>query len=131
MQNSIQLHDIKPLVEVQEYSLYYFLALVAIALVIVLGALYLGIKWFKHRNRFSLRKEHYKKLNEIDFKDPKKSAYALTHYGATFKDDSQRHTEMYANLLERLEPYKYKKDVPPLEDEVISYIELYRGMIDV
>jgi hypothetical protein len=133
MQNNydIPLHDIKPLLEVQEYSLYYFIVVSVVALVIFLGLLYLVLRWLKMRNAFNIRKEHYKLLNNIDFSDAKRSAYDVTFYGATFKDDSPRHNEMYKNLTQRLEQYKYKKDVDEMEDEVKSYIDLYKGMIDV
>ena len=133
MQNNydIPLHDIKPLIEVQEYSLYYLIVMSTIALLIFVGLLYLVMKWLKRRNAFNIRKEHYKLLNTIDFQDAKRSAYDVTYYGATFKDDSPRHTEMYKNLTQRLEQYKYKKDVDEMEDEVKAYINLYKEMIDV
>jgi len=127
----IQLHDIKPLMEVQEYSLYYFIVLSVLALLFVVGVVYLLIKWFQKRNSFNIRKEHYKLLNNIDFQNAKQSAYDITLFGATFKDDSPRHLEMYKNLTQRLEEYKYKKSVEPLDKEVLGYIDLYKGMIDV
>jgi hypothetical protein len=128
---NIPLHDIKPLVEVQEYSLYYLIGVSVIGLLIFAGLLYLVLRWLKHRNAFNIRKEHYKLLHALDFSDPKKAAYDVTFYGATFKDDGQRYSEMYKNLVERLEQYKYKKNVDNLDEEVMAYIDLYRGMIDV
>ncbi len=127
----IPLHDIKPLVEVQEYSLLYLIGVSVIALVIFAGSLYLILRWLKHRNAFNIRKEHYKLLEALDLSDAKKAAYDVTFYGATFKDDSPRHTEMYKNLVDRLEQYKYKKDVENLDSEVLGYIDLYKGMLDV
>jgi hypothetical protein len=38
---------------------------------------------------------------------------------------------MYENLINRLEVYKYKKDVDAYDGEIIGYIELYKEMIDV
>ena len=63
--------------------------------------------------------------------DTKKSAYAISSYGFTFKDDSQRHSEMYKNLSDRLESYKYKKNVEKFDSETLGYIDLYKGMLDV
>ena len=132
MQNyDIPLHDIKPLVEVVEYSLYYLSALVIVGSILLFGTLYLLYKWMKRRNRFNIRKEHIKLINELDFKDTKKSAYLITSYGLTFKDDSPRHTQMYTNLTDRLDEYKYKKEVREFDSEVMGYIELYKGMLDV
>ncbi len=127
----IPIHDIKPLIEIHEYSFYYFLGVSAIVVVVLMGLLYLLFKWFKNRNRFNLRKEHFKLLNAVDFSKSKSAAYAITLYGATFKDDSQRHHHAYSNLVEKLEQYKYKKEVASIDDETIHYMNLYRGMIDV
>ena len=127
----IPLHDIKPIVEIEEYSLYYFLGISFFVFVLVLSVAYLIYKWLKKRNSFNIRKEHLKLLNSLNLNNAKESAYAVTFYGATFKDDSQRHKEMYENLLRRLDTYKYKKEVNSFDSEVIGYIELYKEMIDV
>ena len=130
-QIEIPLHDIKPLVEIQEYSFYYLMALIAVGVVLFLGAGYLLFKFFKERKKFNLRKEYYKKFKAVNFKDAKKAAYELTKYGAVFKDDDERHLKAYENMLERLEKYKYKKDVEPFDGDTKHFIELYEAMIDV
>ena len=127
----IPIHDIKPLVEIQDYSFYYFLALCIVGVLILLGVLYLVYHFYKHKHKFNIRKEHFKLLKKVNFKDAKKAAYDITYYGHTFKDDSPRHTKAYEDLLHRLEKYKYKKVVDKLDSETIHFIELYRGMIDV
>jgi len=132
MQNfDIPLHDIKPIIEVQEYSLYYLIGVIALGTFVLFGALFLLYKWYQKRNIFNIRVEHKKLINAIDFKETKKAAYAFTLYGLTFKDDSPRHTEMYRNLTQRLDEYKYKKDVELFDSEVLGYIELYKEMLDV
>ena len=70
-------------------------------------------------------------INNLDLNDSKNSAYAITNYGLTFKNDSDRHAEMYKNITNRLEAYKYKKKVDCFDDETLGFIELYKGMIDV
>ena len=127
----IPLHDIKPIVEVQEYSFYYFLGTVFLAIVALGLIAYLLYMYMKKRNAFNIRKEHFKLLNNLDLKDTKQSAYAITNYGLTFKDDSDRHEEMFNNITERLESYKYKKEVDKFDSEMLGFIELYKGMIDV
>lgn len=127
----IPLHDIKTIVEVEEYSFYYLLGISTIAVVVLLGVIYLAYKYFKNRNIYNERKEHFKILTTLDLSDTKKSAYAITLYGATFKDDGDRQKGMYQNLTDRLEIYKYKKSVDDFDKETLSYIELYKGMIDV
>ena len=129
--DDIKIRDIKPLLEVPDHSLYLFIVVIVVSLVL-LGALsYLALKWYKTKKRLNLRRETYQKLLHVDLSDPKKAAYEITKYGQFFKNDSQRNEEMYYNLIARLEKYKYKKDVQPFEYEERSYLELYKGMIDV
>lgn len=128
---TIPLHDIKPIVDVQEYSLYYLIATVIFAIVVTSVIIYLIYKWLQKRKTFSIRKEHFGLMNSLDLNDTKSSAYAITTYGYTFKDDSPGHQEMYENLTNRLEVYKYKKEVDKFDSEVLGYIEVYKGMIDV
>ncbi|MDD2790062.1 MAG: hypothetical protein PHU40_05280 [Sulfurimonas sp.] len=127
----IPLHDIKPILEVQEYSLYYFAAISTLLALLLLAFAYIMYKHFKAKQRFNLRAEHYQILKSLDLSDTKNAAYGITLYGLTFRDDSPRHTEMYQNIVERLQGYKYKKSVEAFEDEVLGYIDLYKGMIDV
>ena len=127
----IPLHDIKPLVEVQEYSFYYFLSTSFLALCLVLGAAYLIYRYIKKRNAYNIRRENIKSIKALNLKDTKKAAYGISFYGELFKDDSPRHREVFKNLTERLEPYKYKKVVESFDKETLEYIKLYREMLDV
>jgi len=129
--NEIPLHDIKPLLEIQDYSFYYFLAVVSVVSIIVLAVLYLLYRYFRGKKKFDIRKEHYKILQNINLKETKKAAYLLTQYGATFAEDSDRHQKTYKEMLDKLEKYKYKKSVDDFDRETLRVIELYKGMIDV
>ncbi|HIP55338.1 MAG TPA: hypothetical protein EYH11_07685, partial [Sulfurimonas autotrophica] len=129
--NEIPLHDIKPLVEIHEYSLYYFIAVSFVVTLIVVGFLYLLYRWMKNRKKYNKRAEHYKLLHAIDYSNAKKAAYDITFYGATFKDDSHRHQKAYEHMLEKLEKYKYKKSVEDFDADTLHAIELYKEMIDV
>jgi len=130
--NELKLHDIKPLVAIEDYSFYYFMVLSFVAVILLLGIIYLLLKWLKYRKKENLRKKHLEILRFIDLqKDPKKAAYMLTKYGATFKDDDARHKEMYENMLTKLEKYKYRKEVEPFDEETVSIVELYRDICDV
>jgi len=129
--NEIVLHDIKPLIEIQEYSFYYFVAIIAVGVIILLGALYILYRYMKNRNKFNIRKEHFKYLNAISLSNPKQDAYDITLYGATFAHDSERNAKAYEALVEHLEAYKYKKDVSDFDTETQHSFERYIGMLDV
>ncbi len=130
-QNSIPLHDIKPLIEIHEYSLYYFIGVCILVALILAGFIYLLYKWYKNKKIFNKRAHDFKMLHAIKYVNSKKAAYDLTLYGATFADDSQRHQKAYENMLEKLEQYKYKKDVENFDADTIHTIELFKEMIDV
>lgn len=129
--DEIKIRDIKPLLDVPDHSLYLFIGVVLLSLVLLGGLAYLAVKWIKAKNRLNLRKTMYQKLLHVDLSDSKKAAYEITKYGLYFKDDSPRNEEMYLNLISRIERYKYKKEVGAFEYEERSYFELYKGMIDV
>ncbi|SFV74709.1 hypothetical protein MNB_SM-3-1424 [hydrothermal vent metagenome] len=125
------IHDIKPLLEIKDYSFYYLLVIVIVFSFLFGSGVYLFIKWLKKEKKRNIKEEHLEILNHLDLEDTKKTAYAISKYGATFKDDSNRHLEMYNNLIARLQRYKYKKDVESFDEETLGYIEVYRGMCDV
>lgn len=127
----IPLHDIKPIVEVQEYSLYYLLGTITLGLIVLAIIIYLLYLWYKKRNAYNQRKEYLKLINELNLSDTKNTAYAISFYGSVFKDDSPRHQEMFRNIGERLELYKYKKSVEAFDEETLGYIDIYKGMLDV
>lgn len=127
----IPLHDIKPLIEIQEYSLYYFIVIVSIVSLIILGALYLLYKYFRDRKKYNKRKAHFAIITVLDLNDTKQTAYDLTAYGATFKNDTPGHLKQFELMVEKLENYKYKKSVEAFDEDTLRQIELYKGMLDV
>ncbi len=134
MQNQsldIPLHDIKPLVEVNDHSFILFVGLVIIGAIVIPGLAYLLFLFLKRRKKENTRKDAYALLRAVDFKDAKVSAYAITAYGLVFAEDSPQTQETYENLVNRLAPYKYKKEVESIDAECKSYYEIYVGMIDV
>ena len=127
----IPLHDIKPLIEIQEYSMYYLIALVITVFVVVLALIYFAYQYFTTRNKFNIKKEHLKLLKSLDMSDTKRVAYEVTQYGATFAGDNEQNERTYKNLVEELESYKYKKNVESFSKETKNSIENYIGMLDV
>jgi N-acetyl-anhydromuramyl-L-alanine amidase AmpD len=126
----IPLHDIKPLVEIQEYSMEYLIAINVVLIIIIMAFLYILFKWFQDKKKYNERKEHFKILENLDMNDTKNTAYKLTLYGYTFKDDTPRHQKAYNELFENLQRYKYKKEVESFDSETLHFIEIYQGMID-
>jgi len=127
----IPLHDIKPLVEVPDQSLYVFLALVATGLAVLGALLYLLWRHIKNKNAYNVRKAYFAELEAVSFDNAKEAAYAITKYGLLFADDSPSTREVYENLVSKLSAYKYRKTVPKIDEETKGYYQIYIEMIDV
>ncbi len=126
---NIPLNDIAPLVEIPDYSLYYFIAVVLIAVALSLALILALLKQIRKR-RVNLRKERFSALSSIDFSDPKRAAYTISELGRVFAFDNERTEKAYHNLFERLAPYKYAPKVEMIDEETIGYYRLYLEIID-
>lgn len=127
---NIPLNDIAPLVEIPDYSLYYFIAVVLIAVALSLALILALLKQIRKR-RVNLRKERFMALSTIDFSDPKRAAYTISEIGRVFAHDNERTEKAYHNLFERLAPYKYAPEVEMIDEETLGYYRLYLEIIDV
>jgi len=127
----IPLHDIKPLVEITDYTPYYMAAAAMVVLMLAAVVLYLLILRYREGRKRNRRRECMNGLEAVDLDDAKAAAYGITRLGRCFADDSPRLQEAYRNLSSRLEPYKFKKAVPPIDEETRAYYRIFLGMIDV
>lgn len=127
----INLHDIQPIVEVQEFSLWYLSGIVVAVALLLAFLLYKVWVWIQSRNKFNKRKADKISLETINIANTKEAAYAMGFYGAIFKDDTPRHSEIFEALQEHLEAYKYKKQVEAFDNETLHYYNIYKEMCDV
>ncbi len=118
-----QLRDIKGLVEVSDYSLYYLLGLIGIAvLVLVVIGLYL-YKKLTQKAPMTQKKLAMELLKKFEVHDAKQSAYEFSHLAQyAVKDDQRQQLEA---LLKELEPYKFKKEVPELDAQLKERLETF------
>jgi hypothetical protein len=126
----IPLHDIMPLVEVPEPSIYWFSALIVVVCVVFASGVIWFLKWKKSK-QITQRQLHYEALQNIDLKHPKESAYTISKEGYFFAHDNERTFNTYQNLFSRLEPYKYAPTVEKIDEETLGYYYLYLEIIDV
>lgn len=127
----IKINDIQPLMEVNEFSLYFLLGYIALAIIFFTGLTYIVYYFYKQRKKVNIRKEYKTTLESLNLDDTKKAAYLISSYGSFFKDDSSKHEETYANIMKRLSEYKYKKNVETFDDETLECIKIYKGMLNV
>ncbi len=125
-QNStMQLRDIKPLVEIPDMSVYLYWGLIVLAIIIIALLGYFFYTRIHFGKKEDLEKVYLEALNSIDWSSPKKAAYRATHYGRLLATDERRE-ELFSQLLPLLERYKYKKEIEKVDDATRKQFELYR-----
>jgi len=109
------LRDIKGFVDIPDNSLYIFIAILLI-LLLVIGLIIYHLRKPKRRKREKLTKKQlaFKNLLDINFDDTKDAVYT---FSTSIQILDQKN--LAKKLLEELKLYKYKKDTPPLKDEHI------------
>ncbi|WP_457595874.1 hypothetical protein [Hydrogenimonas sp.] len=124
---ALPIRDIKPLLPIPDLSLYMLVGLVVAGLlVMVAGGIFLWKRWQVNRRR-DPRLQWLERLERIDYGDPKKAAYIMTRYGRLLAKE-KRQKEIMEQLLPRLERYKYKREVPPLDEETKRFMHLFIEM---
>lgn len=110
------LKDIKGLLEIPDYSLYLFLALMMCLILIVFYILKRVV--FK-KKILTPRELMIQELKNINLNDAKKSAYTLTKAINILEDDK------FDVLVSTLEKYKYKKTVMHFSEDEIEKIKQF------
>ncbi len=113
------LKDIKGLVEVPDASLWWFVltVLALLAGAVLLFRLYRGrTRSRRRRRRMSPEEIAVRKLASIDYEDTKAAVYTFSENMKLLADLKGPIPGLQA-LLEKLERYKYKREVPPLSEE--------------
>ena len=84
-----KLRDIKPLVEIPDYSFYLYLGFIATATILAALAVYLLIKLVGKRSK-SRRQEVLERLRALDLDESKRVAYEFTKWGRYLATDESR-----------------------------------------
>jgi hypothetical protein len=111
----IPIKDIKPNVEIIDFSFYLFILGIIIA--ILLAAVILFFIFRKKENKNLLI------LKNIDFKNPKKTAYTFSKYAPYFVNEKNK--ELFEEINKELIHYKYKPSVPQMDEELKQKIKMF------
>lgn len=123
-----KLIDIKGFVDVPDVSLYLFLAILIFAFLLLIFAGLKAYKYFKTKGK-NPKDIAKKKLSNLDFKDAKKAAYAISKYGLDLaQNDNQK--EFLDELSRDLAKYKYQKNVPEFADEDKKRLKTFMELCD-
>jgi hypothetical protein len=125
-----KLRDIKPLLEIPDSSYYIYIALIVFALFLLFGVVFFVAKKFWDKRKGNMKKVYLERLKMVDWTDSKKASYEVTFFGRTLLDVDPRVEEIYTQLLPMLEAYKYRKEVPSIDDETMKQYNLLVHVID-
>jgi len=126
---SAQLRDIKPLLEIPDNSFYIYWGLIGFGILLLLVVLFFVIKKLWENRKINLAKGYLEKLKAIDWKDTKHSAYEATHYARLLATD-ERKKELFSQLEQMLEKYKYKKEVESVDVDTKNKFNLFVQVAD-
>ncbi len=124
-----KIKDIKPLIEMSDYSLYIFIITLLLGLIIGYILLKKTYKFAKKRCKIDCMRYYFEQYKKIDWSNPKKAAYEATKYGMYLARDKRR-KELFMQLRERLDKYKYKQEYKKVDSETLNYYNLYKQVCD-
>ncbi|APW64958.1 MULTISPECIES: hypothetical protein [Arcobacteraceae] len=124
-----KIHDIKDIVEIPDNSIFIYYGLIFLGFLLSLIIVLAIIKYFKNK-KVNQRKIYFDILQNIEFKNSKEDAYTITKYlRLLIKNDREK---ILANeLINELEEYKYKKEVPQISNSIKNKLNTILGIIDV
>ena len=125
-----ELRDIKPLLEIPDNSYIVFLIVASFMSIIVLTLLYLLVKKLLSKRKESMKQVYFKRLKNIEWHNSKKAAYEVTFFARVLSDNDPRVKEVYTQLLALLENYKYRENVPSVDEETLKKYDLLVHLID-
>ena len=125
-----ELRDIKPLLEIPDSSYYLFLSLVFLCVAFVFAIVGFLIKKFWKKKKVDMQKVYFHRFKNLDWLNVKESAYDATKLGRKLTFNNERAKEIYEQLVPMLESYKYRKEVPSLDEETLKQYNLLVHVID-
>jgi len=123
------LRDIKPLLEIPDYSYAIFLALAFFMGLLVLSLLFILAKKFLVKRKTDQKRLYFERLKNVNWDRPKEAAYEVTFFGRALAEEPKVE-EKYKELVAMLEPYKYRKEVPKVDKDTLNYYNLLVHIID-
>jgi len=124
-----ELKEIKPLLEIPDMSYYLYIGFFIFIGLVLIGLSFLIIKKFWLNQKKDMLKIYFKELKKINWNNPKQSAYLVTHLGRKLSIDD-RSRDIYRGLVPMLEPYKYRKEVPQVDEKTIQQYNLLVHVLD-
>jgi ATP-dependent Zn protease len=116
-----QLKDIKSVETIQVDFLPYFL-FITIFIILFVIALFFFTRKKKKTTKKDLAKQHLKSMDITKLED-KQLAYQFTEYGYICLEEHYK--DEFSKIVNQLEPYKYKKEVAKIDNDLKDQIKDY------
>lgn len=123
------LRDIKEVVEIDEPSLQILIALLLGLLILLAWGAYLFKNRRRRRKKPTAKALAKEALEAFDYDDTKSVVYGFVEYGSLFLNE--KNEAEFNAIAEALNGYKYKKEVPPLEEGLKGRIKAFIGGVKV
>jgi len=124
-----ELRDIKPLLEIADDSYTIFIVLALFMGFIILTLLFILFRKLFSNRKKDMKKVYFQRLKNVDWKHSKQAAYEVTFFGRLLSDEP-RVEEIYKQLVPMLEAYKYRKEVPVIDEVTLRQYNLLVHIID-
>lgn len=118
-----ELRDIKDIVEVHEYSFETLMALIFLTIILLLLIVYFVKNRRRRRKRLSPKAVALQKLKAINYSEPKEVVYCFSEEGFLWTDE--KNSDEFNAIEKALIPYKYKKEIPPLDEMLIKRVQTF------
>jgi hypothetical protein len=126
----IKIHDIKPLVEIPDYSIYFYYGLIILGSLFGIAIMYLIYTFFKDKKE-SKQIKYFKILKNINFDNQKQAAYSISKYGNLLIKD-EKETRLFKELNDSLEEFKYKKEISKtIPQNIKAHYEIFIEALNV
>ena len=126
----IQIHDIKPIVKIPDFSIYIYYGLFFLILLFCSLLIFLLYKYLKKKPK-TKADEYYKILQNLDFTHSKDAAYQISKYGRLLATE-ERQIRLIEELDDALKEYKYKKSVSSeITENIKTKFQVFMESLDV
>jgi len=126
---SDNIKDIKPFIDINDYSLYLFIFTVFVGIVLAYFMFRKVYKKVSSNCKIDCQKYYLYRLKSIDWREPKKAAYEATYYGRLLAQDKRR-KELFLQMKSKLDTLKYSRNNIEVDSETIKYYNLYKQVCD-
>jgi len=123
------LNDVKPFIEITDYSFYLFIATVIVGLILAYFAFKKTYQKVMANCKIDCQKYYLYRLKSVDWSLPKVAAYEATYYGRLLAQDKRR-KELFLQMKHKLDNLKYSKNNAKVDAEIMKYYNLYKQVCD-